>query len=420
MLYFVAIALVVTVGVPAVSVSQPTASDSSSTAGVCRLSLSLNEFRALALTQSPFLSEIEREYALQTARAFEAQVLSNPELAVEQTYTRMWIDGANDSQSNVSLGQPIKLSQLGARETFARLLGSVADIEKKKRLLEFQQILVAQFYELYFVQESQQLFMQAASRAADGIAQAKRGLAQGLLSDGEEALFEGELFRLQARQMGLQARLDALLRDISTALGSACVIRAREPELMSDLPSKEEVLARAGRSELSETARLELVQKLSEQQAHVAALDAFPTVTPRVLYQHTNDGGDFIGGGITLPLPIWNRNQGERIKADAELRAARQRREFTAKGGFESQVVRAYSAAQHARAQAALYRVKVVPAFQRAVSAQERLYQQGKSSIVQIWQALRAYGEAREQSLSFEVEAINARVQLSLLIGEEV
>jgi cobalt-zinc-cadmium efflux system outer membrane protein len=407
-------------GSPAVSVSQPNHSATLSPQTACKLSLSLNEFRALALTQSPYLSEIEREYALQAARAFEARVLSNPEVVVEQTYTRMWIEGANDSQSTVSLGQPIKLSQLGARETFAKLLGNVADIERKKGLLGFQQRLLTQFYELYFVQESQQLFMQAASRAADGIAQAKRGLAQGLLSDGDEALFEGELFRLQAQQMGLQARLDALQRELLMVLGSPCGIGALEPELPSNLPAQEEVLARAKRSELSEAARIELLQKLSEQQAQVAALDAFPVITPRVLYQHTNDGGDFIGGGITVPLPIWNRNQGERMKADAELRVAQQRRDFFGKGGFESQVVRAYSAAEHARAQAALYRLKVVPAFQRAVSAQERLHQQGKSSVIQVWQALRAYSDAREQSLMLEVEAINARVQLSLLIGEEV
>jgi outer membrane protein TolC len=413
------ISLAVCTGLNGVSLAQ-SALPSAASPSSCKLPLSLSEFRAFALKESPFLSEIEREYAQQAARAFEAEVLLNPEVVVEQTYTRMWIGGANDSQSTVSLGQPIKISQLGARENFATLLRNAGDVEKKKKLLEFQQNLVAQFYELYLLQESQEVFKQAAGRAADGIAQAKRGVAQGLLSEGDAALFEGELFRLQAQQMGLQARLDALQKDLALVLGTPCFIQALEPAPSADIPSAADLVARAQKSELSESARLELLQKVSKQQAHVAALDAFPIVAPKVLYQHTNDGGDFIGGGVTFPLPLWNRNQGERTRADADLVVAEKRREFFAKGGLENQIARARSAAEHARAQATVYRSKVVPAFQRAVSAQERLYQQGKSSVIQLWQALRAYSEAREQALALEVEAINARVQLSLLIGEEI
>ena len=70
--------------------------------------------------------------------------------------------------------------------------------------------------------------------------------------------------------------------------------------------------------------------------------------------------------------------------------------------------------------QAELYSKKVVPAFHEALRSQERLYAQGKGSVLQVWQTLRTFNDAEREALAVWLTAATARMQLSLLVGEEV
>jgi outer membrane protein TolC len=388
---------------------------------VCKLSLALDEFRGYALKESPLLAEIDRDYAAQLARAFEAETLSNPEVTVEQTYTSMRVGGANDSQSYVSLGQPLRISQLGARQKFSELVRKAGDVEKRQKLLEFQQNLLAQFHALLFLQETQSAIAEAAGLAADGLTQVKRGVSQGLLSEGDEALFEGELFRLQAQVVGLQARMESMQRELALLLGTHCSIEAvRSGREVAALPSVGELIDKASHSALSQSARLTLFEQVAREQERIAQLDQVPLITPRIIYQHTNDGGDFFGGGFSLPLPIWNRNQGERTKVAGEVSAMQKRQQFLGAGGLQNLIGTAHAAAAYSQKQASLYSTKVVPAFHRAYTQQKRLYAQGKGTVLEVWQTLRAYTDAQERSLEFQVQALSERMKLSLLVGEEI
>jgi outer membrane protein TolC len=159
---------------------------------------------------------------------------------------------------------------------------------------------------------------------------------------------------------------------------------------------------------------------LSAEQSRLAELDAFPQITPRLVYQHTNDGGDFIGAGIALQLPLFNRNQAAIGRAQAENTLARRKRDFLAQGGLEAQVRALRRSALSSAEQATLYRTKVIPAYRDALRAQEQLFAQGKGNVLQIWQTLRTYSDAQRESLGVWHEALQARMKLSLLVGVEV
>jgi cobalt-zinc-cadmium efflux system outer membrane protein len=139
-----------------------------------------------------------------------------------------------------------------------------------------------------------------------------------------------------------------------------------------------------------------------------------------VVYQHTNDGGDFVGAGISIPLPVFNRNRGSIESAVAEQEAARRKRELLADGGFEAQVVALRAAAVSARDQAQIFQAKVVPAFSGALKSQEQLYAKGKGNVLQVWQTLRTYNDVQLEALTVWLEAVNARSRLAVLIGEEI
>jgi outer membrane protein TolC len=152
----------------------------------------------------------------------------------------------------------------------------------------------------------------------------------------------------------------------------------------------------------------------------VASLDATPTITPYLTYQRTNDGGDFIGAGLTFPLPLWNRNEGEKTRAVAERRITEARSNYLQQGGLRTQIASLRSVTLAEEAQATLYRSRVVPAFAEALKAQQKLYTEGRGGVLEVWQMLRTFHEVQLRSLELELRAVAKKASLSLLIGEEL
>lgn len=386
----------------------------------CSQSLSFEEFRAYAFSRSPEIADIDRGYALEVAKAIDTKILTNPELSFEQVYTRMKLNGDSDPQVNAFLAQPLKLSNFGKRDKVAALLRKTGDVQKRAKLLEFSQKLLLQYTTLYAMQETERILSDAERSSAEKVNALTKGVKEGLISAGSEALFQGERFRVQAQRDGIIASIAGLQGELAPLLGARCRIVASAPPNLGAVPTLDEVMARAKDSALSESARADLLAALTKEQSSLADLDAFPAFAPRVVYQHTNDGGDFVGAGISIPLPVWNRNQAESTRASADRVAAERKQRFLQDGGLELIVRSLRAAAASAHRQTDIYQTKVIPSFESALKGEERLYREGKGSILDVWQTFRAVNEARLTELTIRIQAVTNRVQLSVVVGEEV
>ena len=395
----------------------PSSSLSEST---CELKASLEEFRAHALANSPLVAEIDRDYATQLAKAIDTRLWANPELSAEETWTRMYIGGANDPQSSVTLSQPMRLSNFGKRDKVAELLQKSGDTEKNIKLLGFTQETTVNFVRLFALQETVRILQRAEEDAARKVATVKKHVKEGLLSQGSESLFEGEKYRLEAQRTGAEASLATLRAELAMSLGTTCSVVATRAPQFSKIPAAPLLLDKARSSRMSEKARIDIIQELAAEQLRLAELDAFPAVAPRVVYQHTNDGGDFVGAGITIPLPLWNRNQGERTRAAAERVVANRKSDLINRGGLELQVSATHAAAVSSERQVEIYTAQVETAFKSALHAEEKAYTSGKGGVLDVWQTFRVLNEAQLTGLSLRQHAAMARARLSILVGEEV
>ena len=383
----------------------------------CELKTSLEEFRAHALAHSPLVADIDREYALQVAKAIDTKLWANPELSAEETWTRMYVGGANDPQSSVTLSQPMKLSNFGKRDKVAELLQKAGDTEKNIKLLEFAQQANVNFVRLFALQETVRFLQLAEQDAAKKVGAVRKQVREGLISQGSEALFEGEKFRLEAQRVGAEASLATLQSELAMALGTTCAVIATRPPQFTKIPAATNLLEKARSSRISEKARLDILQQLTAEQVRLAELDIFPSVSPRVVYQHTNDGGDFVGAGITIPLPVWNRNQAERTR---EQDVARRKANLINQGGLELQISSTHAAAVSSERQVEIYTRQAEVSFKAALEAEARAYASGKGSVLEVWQTFRALNEAQLTGLSLRQQAAMARARLSILVGEEV
>lgn len=386
----------------------------------CELKTSLEEFRAHALAHSPLVADIDREYALQVAKAIDTKLWANPELSAEETWTRMYVGGANDPQSSVTLSQPMKLSNFGKRDKVAELLQKAGDTEKNIKLLEFTQQTNVNFVRLFALQETVRFLQLAEQDAAKKVSTVRKQVREGLISQGSEALLEGEKFRLEAQRVGAEASLATLQSELAMALGTTCAVIATRPPQFTKIPAATNLLEKARSSRISEKARFDILQQLTAEQVRLAELDIFPSVSPRVVYQHTNDGGDFVGAGITIPLPVWNRNQAERTRASAEQDVARRKANLINQGGLELQISSTHAAAVSSERQVEIYTRQAEVSFKAALEAEARAYASGKGSVLEVWQTFRALNEAQLTGLSLRQQAAMARARLSILVGEEV
>ena len=386
----------------------------------CKQTLTLEEFRAHALNNSPLVAEIDKDFAHELGNAFEKEVLPNPEFQLEQTFTGMKVGGANDSQIQLSVGQSFRISNFGTREQVAELLRKTADLQKRSKLFELLQKLELGYRSLAVLQQTEKIIGEAELRANRKVATIQEGRKKGLLSEGDELLFEGEKYRLQAQSRGIRSSIAKLQNEMLLLGGLRCSLIIERLPAFGELPSQSVLLQKAKENPLGENARAELLTALGREQSRLAELDRYPQLSPRFVYQHTNDGGDFFGAGITIPLPLWNRNQGEQMRSRSEEQLAEARQRFLISGGLARQIENLRESSTNAEEQANIFQRKVIPSFEGALKSQEKLYLEGRGSVLEVWQTLRALNEVQSQGLQLWLETASTRMQLAVLIGEQI
>ncbi len=108
----------------------------------------------------------------------------------------------------------------------------------------------------------------------------------------------------------------------------------------------------------------------------------------------------FLSLGVTVPFPLWNRQQGRIAAAEAELRRSRRLRDaLLLRIGEEIRAAQAR--VRTLRSSVDAYAEDILPEATRSQELFERAYRQGLVGIAELLQAQRQYNEAR--ALHFEL-----------------
>lgn len=150
-----------------------------------------------------------------------------------------------------------------------------------------------------------------------------------------------------------------------------------------------------------------------EQERAVANPDVTLTGGVRY-YRDTQDAALVVG--LSVPIPVFNRNQGAIAAARQEVVAAEAERalaERDAAGGLDQ----ARQQLDSALAEAEVLRSQVVPATERAHAAARDGYSGGKLGLLDVLEAQRALVSAREELNKTLREAQLRRIELARLAG---
>ena len=135
--------------------------------------------------------------------------------------------------------------------------------------------------------------------------------------------------------------------------------------------------------------------------------------------QYEEDGTDAFSFGVTVKLPIFDRNQGGVAAAALALEQAEVEREATALqlGGA---LTEAHAALALAQQRVDALRTKVVPAMQSAFDGAAEGYRQGKFGFLEMLDAQRRLIETNERLLDAWRDHRSAQITINRIAGPAV
>lgn len=125
---------------------------------------------------------------------------------------------------------------------------------------------------------------------------------------------------------------------------------------------------------------------------------------------------EFLGFGLRIPLPLWNRQQGRIAEAEAELRRARHARGALALR-VDEEVRVAQAEFRALRANVDAYADSILPEASRTRELIERGYREGLVGIADLLQAQRQYNETRALYLTLLGDLRAASISLEAATG---
>ena len=369
---------------------------------------------ALALDGNLDLAIARREIEATQGQVIQGQARPNPELAYLLEDQR-----AQTRTQSVQINLPIEMGgKRAARITAAERGRDIAVEELNVRRVEVRAAVIAAFFETLAAQERAALAQASADlarRATDAVA---KRVAAGKVSPVEEtkarvaeAGVRVELAQAQSEQRSARARLASLLganpprfTQVAGSVGDLPVI-----------PSLDDIQQRLSASSALRRARLEVERRRSL--ADVERSKQTPDITVSLGVKRPNElQRNQLMLGVSVPLPLFDRNQGNLLealkredKARDELQALNVR--------LDTEVLQARERLASVRGEIDVLQREVLPGAKSAYDAATVGFENGKFNFLEVLDAQRTYFAAKSQYLKALAEAHRAAADMDRVIG---
>ncbi|MCP8348658.1 outer membrane efflux protein [Pseudomonas sp. 1239] len=383
--------------------------------GAFAQSISLPQALSTAMDANPDLAAARQEIGIADGARKQAGLIPNPEISYDVEDTRR-----SNSQTTVTLSQTLELGgKRGARVEVATYGQTVAQLELDRRVNGLRADVVQAFY--------------AALRAQTGLDLAKQSLelterglrvVDGRVRAGKSSPVESTRAQVQLAEAKLQVRRAETekanaYQQLSQITGSSVTVfdRLDSPTLSPGVPPQTEELL----SKLDQTAEMrQAVVQIDKSDASLGAERAqrIPNLTVSVGSQYDRSVRERINlVGLSMPLPLFDRNQGNILSASRRADQARDQRNAV-ELRLRSETQTALNQWTTAMQEVESYDKTILPSAQQAVETATRGFEMGKFGFIEVLDAQRTLILARGQYLDSLAAATNARAQVERVYGD--
>ncbi len=369
----------------------------------------------LALESNPTIAAARREIEATEAQVLQGSLRPNPGFSVAtENASRV----SRSASAQVEL--PIERGDKRAARVDAAQRGrDVAVSDLSGRQLKVRAAVMAAFFDVLAAQELLALAQDSAALARRATDIAAKRVAAGKVSPVEEtkarvaeAGVRVSLTQAQSELRNARRRLASWWGNPSPRFSEAL----GDVDRMPSLPDPDVIEQRLSNSPLLERARLELERRKSLVNVEQSKTVQDFTVSVGVQRREESQREQMMVG-ISVPIPLYNRNQGNLL--EALRREDKARDELVATritlASEAYQVVERLSAR---RQEAELLRDEVLPGAKRAYEAATIGFENGKFSFLEVLDAQRTFFSAKSQYLNALAALHRAVTDLESILGQ--
>lgn len=369
----------------------------------------------LALSANPTLAAAARELQAVEGAVIQAGVRPNPEIAtlVEDTQNKA------TRTTTLQINQAIELGgKRAARIESAERGRDVAAADLATQRLEIRAATVAAFFDVLVAQERVRLAEALLDLAQRSTQAASRRVMAGKVSPVEETkarVAEGSV-RVEFNQA--QAELASARKRLAATWGNPSPRFERadgRAETLPAVPTSEEITNRLAASPALARARLEVDRRSAL--AEVERTRRIPNVTVSLGAKRAEEyGRDQAVVGLSIPLPLFDRNQGNLL--EALRRADKARDELAAtEVRLSTEIAQAHERLKALSLEVGTLQKEILPGAQSAYEAASKGYELGKFSFLEVLDAQRTFFQARSQYLRALADAHRAAADIDRVLG---
>ncbi|KGI95294.1 MULTISPECIES: TolC family protein [Pseudomonas] len=377
--------------------------------------LSLPEALAAAFAQNPELAAAGREVGVADGERRQAGLLPNPELSWEAEDTRR-----DTRTTTVTLSQPFELGgKRGARVAVATTGQAIAQLELERQRNGLRADVVQAFHTALRAQTALELAQQSQALTERGLRVVQGRVTAGQASPVEATRAQVQLAQAQSEVGRAASQRSVAYQALARLTGSplATFDHLQAAKLSPGAAPTAEALL----DKVEQTAEWRLAAAQVERgEASLGSEKAqrIPDLTVSLGSQYSREDRERVNVvGLSMPLPLFDRNQGNVLVAARRADQARDLRnavELRLRSETRSALSQWATAMQEVQA----YDRTILPSAQQAVDTATRGFEMGKFAFLDVLDAQRTLIEARGLYLAALAAATDARAQLERVYGD--
>ena len=368
-----------------------------------------------AFANNPELAAARWEIDIAEGGRQQAGLIPNPVVSWDAEDTR------RDSRTTtIKLSQTLELGgKRGARVDVATRAQDAAALTLEQRRNGLRADVIDSYYAALRAQERLDLAQRSLALAERGLVVANGRVSAGKSSPVEATRAQVQLSEIRLELNRAQIGLTDVYRRLAASTGSATPdfqAVASQRESTPVLPAAALLLAR-----LEQTAELRLAElQVLQNEASVGLEKAqrIPDLDVSIGSQYDASVRERVNVvGVSMPIPLFNRNQGNVLAASRRADQARDLRN-AAELRLRTETRQALDLWQTANTEVRAFNQQILPAAQNAVDSATRGFEMGKFNFLDVLDAQRTLIAARTQYLTATAQATDAWVRIERIYGD--
>ncbi|NBW40391.1 TolC family protein [bacterium] len=379
--------------------------------------ITFKDVKLHALGNSPLLRELGLELDKEIAQAMEVESLQDPQLQASMGLPTSDEIGGPEKQIQVSLTQPIRLSDFGVRGDVSRLLRIVASRENKFAVQNFITKLALAYDTLWRLQIEEQHLKEQSRWGQKVVRLLSSSANSGRFSVPQKKIAQATLAKIKAKLLGLEHEVSIAQANITRLTGKSLPHRPLAKIELNELPGFAFLWNEIEQSDMSVLKRLSAKQQLHRSQENLAQKDRYLSLQPQVAYSKNEDGDNFLGIGFSMNLPLFQGNRAERYRSSSQASATNDRLNYLKSHEFRDEFRLFLHGASAKLQQAKVFQEEVVPKLKEALDSSESLFNNGQLTVLELWEAKSDYHEGLDDSTALWSEVLAMQLEVFVLTG---